>query len=138
MENGNLGNSRKPIRSYRDLEVYQNLYRVQIKVLVEIVPKLPKEEKFDLADQMRRGCKAPPALLAEGFAKRYQKRNWQKYLDDCIGECNEMTNHLSVCIDIYHHYIDPSVCKELIEAYDISSRQLNTLGKTWRNFHEAY
>ena len=105
--------NKKPIRSYKDLDVYQNLYQAQIKVLLNIVSKLPKEEKFDLVDQMRRACKAAPAILAEGFAKRYQKKNWQKYLDDCIGECNEMTNHLSVCIDAYNRYIDEKLCQDL-------------------------
>ena len=126
---------RKPIRSYRDLEVYQNLYKAMIVVLTEIIPKLPKEEKYDLADQMRRACKAPPALLSEGFAKRYQKKNWQKYLDDCIGECNEMTNHLSVCIDIYYRCVDSIICKRVIEIYDISCRQLYRLREVWRDFH---
>lgn len=134
----NLDKTQNPIKSYQDLRVYQNLYKAQVKVLTEIVPKLPKEEKYDLANQMRRACKAPPALLAEGFAKRYQKRNWQKYLDDCIGECNEMINHLSVCIDVYHKYVNPKFCKELINTYDISNKQLYKLRKSWRNFHENF
>ncbi len=134
MENSNT--NQKPIKSYRDLRVYQNLYKAQIKVLTEVISKLPKEEKYDLVDQMRRACKAPPALLAEGFAKRYQKRNWQKYLDDCIGECNEMINHLSVCIDVYYKYVDKEICKELIDIYDISSKQLYNLRKSWRDFHQ--
>jgi four helix bundle protein len=96
----------KPVKSYRDLRVYQNLYRAQILVLTKIIPNLPKEEKYDLGDQMRRACKAGPALIAEGFAKRYQKKNWQKYISDTTGECNEMINHLSVSIDVYSDYVD--------------------------------
>jgi hypothetical protein len=55
-----------------------------ILVLTKIIPRLPKDEKYDLTDQMRRICKAGQALIAEGFAKRYQKKNWQKYIDDTI------------------------------------------------------
>lgn len=128
--------NKKPIRSFRDLRAYQNLYKAQIKVLTEVVPRLPKEEKYDLSDQMRRACKAPCALLAEGFAKRYQKRNWKKYIDDAIGECNEMSNHLSVCIDVYYNYVDRKVCQDLIETYDFSCRQLYRLRESWRDFHE--
>jgi four helix bundle protein len=61
----------KTIKSFTDLRVYQNLYRAMIVVLIKIIPTLPKEERYDLVDQMRRCCKASPALLAEGFAKRY-------------------------------------------------------------------
>lgn len=68
------------IRSFRDLRVYQGLYTAMTIVLTKIIPTLPKEEKYDLVDQMRRCCKACSALLAEGFAKRFQKINWQKYL----------------------------------------------------------
>ncbi len=111
-----------PIRSFRDLIVYKSLYRNMILVMKDITPNLPPEEKYDLADQLRRCCKASPALIAEGFAKRYQKRNWHKYIDDCIGECNEMINHLSVCIDVYPNNIDKKLVESLIESYDIIAR----------------
>ena len=71
-----------------------------IKVLTQVVPKLPNEEKYDLADQMRRACKSAPAQLAEGYAKKNYKRSWKKYIDDAIGECNEMIHHLSTCRDV--------------------------------------
>lgn len=80
-------------------------------VLTKIIPTLPKEERFDLADQMRRASKAGPALLAEGFAKRFQKRQWQKYLNDTIGEANEMIHHLSVCVDVYSKNVNIKLCE---------------------------
>lgn len=125
------------IKSFADLRAYQNLYKAMKIVLVNIIPKLPKEEKFDLVDQMRRCCKASPALLAEGFAKRYQKLNWKKYLDDTIGEANEMIHHLTVCIDIYPTYVDLKLCKELIDLYDFSCKQLTKLKQAWVNYHEV-
>jgi len=91
----------KSAYSFRDLRVYQNLYKAMVIVLTRIIPKLPEEEKYDLKDQMRRACKAAPALVAEGYAKKNHRRQWQKYLDDAIGECNEMIHHLSVAIDVY-------------------------------------
>jgi len=126
----------KPIKSFRDLRVYQNLYQAMIIVMKDIIPRLPKEEKFDLADQMRRACKAAPALLAEGFAKRYQSKNWKKYLDDCIGESYEMINHLSVCIDVYSYYVDQKISQQIIDIYDLSCKQLYKLRENWRSFHD--
>jgi four helix bundle protein len=127
---------RKPIKTYQDLEVYQNLYKAMIIVLTKIIQKLPKEEKFDLVDQMRRASKAGPSLLAEGFAKRYQKRQWKKYLTDTTGECYEMINHLSVCIDVYGDFVGVKLCKEVIDIYDHSCKQLTKLSQSWQNFHE--
>lgn len=126
----------KTIKGFRDLIVYQNLYKAMIIVLNEIIPKLPKEEQYDLKDQMRRCCKAAPALIAEGFAKRYQKQNWRKYIDDTIGECNEMIHHLSVCIDVYSKFVDRGMCQKLIDTYDNSCKQLTNLKKAWQNYHE--
>ena len=137
MENGKEHEEKKnPIKSFRDLEVYQRLYRAMLVVLKEIVPMLPKNEKYDLADQLRRCCKSAPSLVAEGFAKRYQPRAWKKYLEDTIGECNEMCHHLSVCIDAYASYVSVEVCKELINEYDIASKQCHRLKESWINFHE--
>lgn len=126
----------KTIKTFQDLVVYQNLYKAMKIVITEIIPKLPKEEKYDLAAQMRRGTKAGPALIAEGFAKRYQKRQWRKYINDTIGECNEMIHHLSVCIDVYFKYVDVNLCKEVIEIYDVTCKQLTKLGQSWQNYHD--
>lgn len=127
---------KKPIRTFQDLDVYQNLYKAMLIVLKDIIPNLPKEERFDLVDQMRRSCKAGPAILAEGFAKRYQKKAWGKYIDDTIGECYEMTNHLSVCLDVYIRYVDPKYCTEAINLYIIVCKQLTNLKKAWKNYHD--
>lgn len=102
----------------------------------KVIPCLPKEEKFDLYSQMSRASKGAPALLAEGFAKRYQKKNWQKHSNDCIGESNEMIHHLSVCRDIYGQFVENQVCVELIDLYDKCCRQLTNLGKAWKNYHQ--
>ncbi len=103
--------------------------------LTKIIPRVPKEERFDLGDQMRRASKAGPALIAEGFAKRYQIRAWRKYLNDTIGECNEMIHHISVCIDIYGNLMDIDLCHEVIDLYDHSCRQLTKLAATWKDYH---
>lgn len=125
-----------PIKTFQDLIVYKNLYKAMIIVLTKIIPDLPKEEKFDLVDQMRRCCKAGPALIAEGFAKRYQKRNWSKYIDDTIGECNEMIHHLSICVDVYQGFINPALCKEVIDLYTVTCKQLTKLKQSWKNYHD--
>jgi four helix bundle protein len=105
-------------------------------VLKEIVPRLPKEEKFDLVDQMRRCCKGIPSLIAEGFAKRYQKRNWHRYLEDTMGEINEMQHHLDVCIDVYDKYVDMAKCREVKDMYTLSAKQTYKLKNSWQNFHD--
>lgn len=123
------------IKNFRDLTVYKNLYCLQLEILGKVIPTLPTEEKYDLAKQMRRACKAPPALLAEGFAKRKQTKHWAKYIDDATGECYEMINHLHVCIDAYSQYVNINYCKKLIKRYDICCAQLYRLKESWHRYH---
>lgn len=136
MEEGTgIGNRmKKPIRSFKDLEVYQRSYKSSIIVNKEIVPKLPKEERFDLTDQLRRSSKAVPRLIAEGYGKRHQKRGFQKYLDDAIAESNETQVGLSHAKDLYGNNLDVKLCSGLIKEYDITSRQLYKLRESWQNF----
>lgn len=131
-----IGDKKKAIISFQDLDVYQRRYGLMLKVFEELLPQLPQEEKYDLKDQIRRSSKAAPALLAEGFAKRYQMRSWRKYIEDTIGEVNEMIHHISVCRDVYSKYVNHSLCKELIQGYDIANKQLYRLSKSWQNFND--
>ena len=119
---------KKGIASFQDLDVYQNTYTAMLSVMKEIVPKLPECEKYDLRDQLSRACKSIPRLIAEGYAKRHQKADFQKYLDDAMGECNEMVVSLSQCKDIYNDNMNADELNELIDTYDKSGRQLYKLG----------
>lgn len=131
-----IGEKKKVITSFQDLEVYQRLYNLMLKTIKELLPQLPLEEKYDLKDQIRRSSKAAPALLAEGFAKRYQVKSWKKYLEDAIGEVNEMIHHISVCRDVYAKFVDLNLCQELIQEYNIANKQLYRLGQSWKNFND--
>jgi len=128
--------AKQGIKSFQDLDVYQRLFRLMSSVHKEIIPKIPKEEKYDLIDQLRRSSKASPALLAEGFAKRYQIRQWRKYLDDAIGEINETIHHITVVIALYQEHIDPGLCNRVITEYDYAARQTFKLKEAWKNFHD--
>lgn len=121
----------KKIVSFTDLIVYQNSYRSSIEVMKKIVPQLPDEERYDLKDQLRRSCKAIPRLIAEGYAKRHQAKGFQKYLDDALGECNEIIVSLSHAKDIYDRYVDVKLCEELIKVYDITGKQIYKLAESW-------
>jgi len=126
---------KKPIRSYKDLDVYQNAYKASMQVMKIILPKLPDSEKYDLKDQLSRSCKAIPRLIAEGYAKKHQKAGFQKYLDDARAESNETGVSLEQVKDLYlKNESDIKLCEELIDIYDKISRQLYKLKESWNNF----
>jgi four helix bundle protein len=122
----------KPIKSFRDLIVYQDTYKYAVVVMTKIIPKLPLSEKFDLKDQLSRSVKAIPRLIAEGYAKKHQKAGFQKYLDDALAECNETIVGLEQIKDIYN--IEPQLCSQLVDNYDKAARQLFNLANAWEKF----
>lgn len=120
------------IKSFRDLDVYNNSYNSMLTLIEKILFKLPEIEKYDLKDQLNRSCKAIPRLIAEGYAKKHQKAGFQKYIDDAMAECNETIVSLEQCRDIYN--LDANLIKELVDSYDKCARQLYNLRKAWCNF----
>jgi four helix bundle protein len=124
----------KRIRSFQDLDVYESTYGAMQLVFKHILPNLPREEEYDLKDQIRRSVKAIPRLIAEGHAKRHQKKGFQKYIDDAMTESNETIVSLCQARDLYSKDIDQGVCCELIDAYDRASRQLFNLALAWDKF----
>ena len=127
--------TKNPIRSFRDLEVYQNSYKAMLVVYEKILPVLPDIEKYDLKDQLRRSTKSIPRLIAEGYAKRHQKAGFQKYLDDAMGESNETVVSLEQCRDLYN--INGNMIDELLDVYDKTGRQLYNLSKRWKEFKNS-
>lgn len=125
------------IKSYEDLDVYQNSYKGMITVFTKILPFIPAKEKYDLVDQLSRSSKAIPRLIAEGHAKRYQNRGFQKYIDDAHAESNETIVSLNQAKDLYFSKsLEPlTYCTQLIDLYDKISRQLFNLSRAWVNYH---
>lgn len=82
------------IRSFLDLEVYQESLQLSIEV-ESIIKTFPQFEQYLLCYQSRRASRAVPALIAEGYAKRETIAVFRKFTRDAIGESNEMINHLA-------------------------------------------
>jgi len=122
------------IRSFTDFEVYQRSYRAMKICKVEIVEKLPANEKFGLVDQINRACMAIPRLIAEGYGKKHQKRGFHKYLADALAESNEMVVSLSQVLEFYGQFVDIIICKRLIKTYDVIGKELYRLHQNWRSF----
>ena len=124
----------KPIRSFRDLDVYNITYKAMLLVMKQIILKLPESERYDLKNQLSRSVKAIPRLIAEGYAKRHQKAGFQKYLDDAMAECNETIVSLEQYRDLYSQNIEIKLLEELIDTYDKAGRQLYNLSNAWTKF----
>lgn len=121
---------RRPIRSFRDLEVYQRSWAL-LKPMHTLVSTFPDYEKFDLANQIRRAAKSIPANIAEGYAKRRSAKEFRAYLANAMGSATEMEIHLEIAHEL--EYISAADCQRFAAEYKIIARQLYRLIESWRS-----
>ena len=119
------------ITSFLDLEVYQESFQLNVEI-EDILKYFSPSEKFLLIDQMRRCSQSIPAQIAEGYGRKDSVKEFQKYLRDCIGEANEMVNHL--LLSKHKGYIKTDKADELIRRYNQLGKKLYNLKNNWQSF----
>ena len=119
------------ITSFLDLEVYKESFQLNIEI-EELLKSFPPSEKFLLIDQMRRCSRSIPAQIAEGYGRKDSIKEFQKYLRDCIGEANEMINHLMLVR--HKKYVKADREDDLIRRYNQLGKKLYNLKNNWQSF----
>ena len=120
---------RPPLRSHDDLEAYQGSMTLLMRVH-DICKRLPREERHELASQMRRASRSIPANIAEGFSKRASVKEFKQYMRTAMGSANEMETHLKIAGRL--GYLENPELDELVDGYNHIGRQLNRLISGWR------
>lgn len=82
------------IQSFRDLEVYQKLLQLHLRVS-EVSMEFPKHERYELGSQLRRSSNSAPANLAEGWNNKHTNI-YLESISRAIGEVQETQHHLDV------------------------------------------
>ena len=121
---------KQPIRSYRDLRVYQRSMEL-LGPIHKLVLAFPDYEKFGLADQMRRACRSVPTNIVEGYGRRGSAKDFKYYLGIAMGSANEMVVHLEVSRQL--GYAGDDECARYIDAYESIGKQLHMLISRWRS-----
>jgi four helix bundle protein len=82
------------IRSYRDLVVWQKSMDLAVEIY-QLSRKLPVEERFGLAAQIRRAVVAVAANLAEGHERR-SRADFRRFVSIARGSLAEVETHLEL------------------------------------------
>ena len=90
--------SQENIRTFEDLECWKACRDLRNFVRRKIVPVLPKEEIFRLADQLIRSARSTTANIAEGYG-RYHYLDNAKFSSNSRGSCWEVLDHLITAND---------------------------------------
>jgi len=110
--------------SFRDLEVYQEALALSIEVH-HFCMSLPYEERFALADQMRRASRSVPANISEAWRKRRYKAAFVAKLSDSETEAAEMQCWLDFALKAEFMKID--VYQDFDRRYEIVISKIVTM-----------
>ena len=113
--------ARKPIRHFRDLDVYQNALATGLCVY-ELTKRFPIEERYALTDQVRRSSRSVCANIAEAWRKRRYKAAFISKLSDAEGEAAETQVHLE--FGFHNGYLSRNEMLKVDDAYEKIISQL--------------
>lgn len=122
----------KPIKTYRDLKVFQLSYSSAMDIF-QLTKKFPREELYSLTDQIRRSSRSVSANIVEGWAKREYENVFKRQLVDAIGSCEETKLWLNFSLDC--GYTQKDEFKLSLAKWDEIGKMLNGLHDNWRTFH---
>jgi len=125
---------KRPIRSFRDLEVYQKSLEGAVLVAKNLLPVL-KEENYPLYDDMAHCSLEIPRFIAEAHSQRFNSQaEGLVLLDKAMNSCNKMVVYLEQARDIYSDRVERALCEELINRYSFNRRKIFNLYKAWERF----
>jgi four helix bundle protein len=93
-----MAGAEKGQRGFEDLECYQLALQV-LRVGYRVVGRLPSEEKYNLADQMRRAAVSVALNIAEGYG-RYHYLDSLRFYYIARGSLNETLSGFITCNEV--------------------------------------
>ena len=86
------------IKTFEDLECWKACRELRIFVANNVVPTLPKYEKYKLSDQILDAARSTTATIAEGYGRFHYLDN-AKFCSNSRGSCWEVLDHLITAHD---------------------------------------
>lgn len=111
---------------YRKLNVYQRAKALS-KYINTLVKDFPIEERFALADQLRRAVTSVPINIAEGFG-RFSSKEKSHFIQIAYGSLTEIMCEIELSLD--NEYITQEVFNYIEQEIIIISKQLSKLNNS--------
>ena len=115
------------MKGHHKLGIYEKSYESAL-MMYEMTKGFPKEERFAMADQVRRAATSVPLNIAEGYAKRESQAEFKRFLMMAIGSNTE----ISVLLDFARNlgYISEAEYEKANAANEETGRMLSSFIKT--------
>ena len=117
------------IRTYRDLDVFQESYAAALDIS-KLAKRFPPFENLELGRQIRKASRSIPANIVEGWAKRNSALEFKRFLQMAIGSCDEVKLWLEMSKD--EGYIPDEIYRVRLSRYNRVGAMLASLWKNWQ------
>jgi four helix bundle protein len=84
---------RTSFKTFEDLECWKECRTLRLFIAKDLVPVLPREERYRLGDQLLRAARSTTANIAEGYGRFHYLDN-AKFCSNARGSCWEVLDHL--------------------------------------------
>lgn len=114
-----------PVRSYRDLRVWQASRALVVEIYTLTRP-FPQEERYGLTAQMRRAAISVPSNIAEGNAR--SSKEYIRFLEIALGSLAELETQLEIAGAL--GYIQHTRLQDMLKQTDHVGRMLRKLSQS--------
>lgn len=129
---------KKPVRTFRDLEIYQKTIECAVLISKNILPKLIKL-KYPYAERTGECALAVPLLVAESHSLRFADfALGVGYLEKAMSASNKMIVYLEHAKGLYGSKVDADLLDDIVGRYAESRIKMFRLEKSWKRFRSEY
>jgi len=135
---------KKPVHSFRDLDVYQRTMEASVVVAKNIFPVLAKLEKgekgkgstpFNLGTGATQCSMSIPLYIGEAHSIRFgDHARGILLLENAMAGCNKMIIYLEQARGIYGSKLDFDLIEDLVKKYAETRTKIFRLEKAWQKF----
>ncbi|PIQ87763.1 MAG: hypothetical protein COV73_02380 [Candidatus Omnitrophica bacterium CG11_big_fil_rev_8_21_14_0_20_43_6] len=127
---------RKPIRTFRDLEVYQRTSCAATEIMTKVIPLLGEGNSW-VKEKLVDCCLKIPESIATAHSHRFETGEELKFLEDALEGCNKAVVYLEQVRDIFIKDIEGrALCDNLIKRYILVRRKIFNLYRAWKKFQK--
>ncbi len=125
---------RKPVFTFRDLEVYQKTMEASVVVVKNLKAKLT-QLKYPFVDGMIQCSMSIPLFIGEAHSIRFGDHSRAiLLLENAMAGCNKMIIYLEQARGIYGSKLDFDLIEDLVKKYANVRTKIFRLEKAWQKF----
>ena len=129
---------RKPVKTFRDLEIYQKTIECAVLISKDVMPHLVKQ-KYQYAERLTDCAMSVPLLVAESHSLRFADfALGVGYLEKAMASANKMVVYLEHAKGLFGTKFDMGLIDDIIGRYILARTKMFHLEKSWKKFRSEY